>query len=117
MLNRIADELERFDASIDVIDRDQAKRAIKAALGAARVLLGAMTAEVFYMSEKPVEQLENNILDIKPAPYFLRFAEDLDPNDDDASDKKERDDYNPKDDGLWTWSYDESRSLDRRQVR
>jgi hypothetical protein len=105
MLHKIADELKRFDASIDVIDRDQAKRVIEAALGVVRRLLGAMTVEVFYMSEKPEEQREDDSLVIRTIPYFLRFAEDLDPDDQDALNKTERGDYNPQADGPWTWSY------------
>ncbi|MBD3884525.1 hypothetical protein IFO70_22550 [Phormidium tenue FACHB-886] len=106
MLKKIADELERFDASIDVINREQAKSAIAAALGAARVLLGAMTAEVFYMSEKPKEAIrDNNTRYRRMAPHFLRFAEDLDPDDSDALDKQALGEYHPDDDGTWTWSY------------
>jgi hypothetical protein len=108
MLKKIAEELERFDASIDVIDPDQAKIAIEAALGAARVLLGAMTVEVFYMSETQVERNKNGTQFSETVPYFLRFAEDLAPNDNDALGKKERKDYNPKADGPWTWSYEKN---------
>lgn len=108
MLSKIADDLKHFDASIDVIDRDQAKRAIEAALGAARELLGAITVEVFYMSKKQVEQDEYGSLGMKTIPYFLRFAEDLDQNDKEALAKEERGDYNPKDNGPWTWAYEKN---------
>ncbi|NEP19201.1 MAG: hypothetical protein F6J97_20275, partial [Leptolyngbya sp. SIO4C1] len=78
MLKKIADDLERFDASIDVINRVQAKIAIEAALRAARVLLGAMTVEVFYMSARQVDEIRGSTQYPRMIPYFLRFAENLD---------------------------------------
>lgn len=105
MLSKIADELERFDASIDVINCAQAKKAIEAALDVVRVLLGAMTVEVFYMSKTSGTAATGDVLFPTVLPYFFRFAESLDPRDRHALNKGDRGHYNPEDDGTWTWSY------------
>ncbi|MEO0704377.1 MAG: hypothetical protein AAF050_01795 [Cyanobacteria bacterium J06649_5] len=112
MLKTIANSLERFDASIDTLDDEQAKTAIRAALDAVRELLGAMTVEVFYLSEISEGVLRNdNRGNKKKIPYFLRFTESLDPHDSDASDKQERIYYDPNADGIWTLSYQQNREI------
>lgn len=105
MLHKIADELERFDASIDVINKEQAKSAIEAALGVVRVLLRAMTVEVFYVSEK---LRGDNTRYGKTVPHCLRFAKVLDDSEREALAKQSRDEYDLNSDGTWTWSYEKN---------